>query len=249
MIKGQSIEWKRVSIEVLSIVGSILLAFSIDAWWDDRQQHNEERIILQRLLNDFQDMRKYLAEQILYNEAILESAKTLQRMSANVEEGISESSVDRLIGDIWWYNVDSSWEFASMTQLFAGDGLSSLDNTNLAQKLVELQLTINYMRAFYRTDEHFFNNALIPFLNANANMAQIVSKIEHEPGNPQNRYAFGDIGIGKTRLHSELLSNTEFQNLLIAKMGNQNDILFYGYQGFDDQLREIISILEAELNE
>jgi hypothetical protein len=47
-----------------------------------------------------------------------------------------------------------------MTQLFAGGGLSSLDNTNLAQKLVELQLTINYMRAFYRTDEHFFNNAL-----------------------------------------------------------------------------------------
>ena len=80
-------------------------------------------------------------------------------------------------------------------------------------------------------------------------MAQIVSKIEHEPGNPQNRYVFGDVGIGNTRSHSELLSNTEFQNLLIAKMEHQIDILRYGYSGLDDQLQELISILEAELDE
>jgi hypothetical protein len=249
MIEAQSIPWKRLSVEAFAIVASILLAFSIDAWWDDRQQRNEEQTVLQALLIDLHDKRNFLANKTRYNEAILESTKTLQRMAAGVEKGVSESSIDRLIGDVWWYNNEAGWESAPMTQLIASGGLSSIENTNLAQRLAELQLTIGIVRNNYRTDQYFHHNELTPFLTVNANLAQIVSKIEHEPGNPQNRYAFGDIGIGNTRLHSELLSNTEFQNLLIAKMEHLSDILRYGYVGLDDQLQEIISMLEAELDE
>lgn len=112
-----------------------------------------------------------------------------------------------------------------------------------------MQLTIGNVRSNYRTDQYFHHNELTPFLTVNANMAQIVSKIEQEPDNPQNRYVFGDIGVGDIRSHSELLSNIEFQNLLIAKMEHQTDILRYGYSGLHDQLQEIISMLEAELDE
>lgn len=41
MNKGTDIPWKRLSAEVAAIVGSILLAFWIDAWWDDRQLEQE----------------------------------------------------------------------------------------------------------------------------------------------------------------------------------------------------------------
>lgn len=140
MKETQSIPWKRLSVEASAIVASILLAFSIDAWWDDRQQSNEEQAILQALLNDLHDNRNYLAEKARYNEAISESTMMLQRMAAGVEEGVSEDSIDRLIGDIWWYNDEAGWESAPMTQLIAGGGLSSIENTRLAQKLTELQL-------------------------------------------------------------------------------------------------------------
>ncbi len=36
------------------IVGSILLAFGIQAWWDERQERIEEREIIERLLSDVQ---------------------------------------------------------------------------------------------------------------------------------------------------------------------------------------------------
>ncbi|MCJ7558774.1 MAG: hypothetical protein MUP90_17935, partial [Gammaproteobacteria bacterium] len=32
----QTIQWKRLAAEVIAIVASILFAFAIDAWWDDR---------------------------------------------------------------------------------------------------------------------------------------------------------------------------------------------------------------------
>jgi len=36
MNETQKIPWKRISVEAAAIVTSILLAFSIDAWWDER---------------------------------------------------------------------------------------------------------------------------------------------------------------------------------------------------------------------
>ena len=34
---ASEIPWKRITVEAVAIVGSILLAFAIDTWWDDRQ--------------------------------------------------------------------------------------------------------------------------------------------------------------------------------------------------------------------
>ena len=50
---NRTIPWLRVAIEGLVIVSSILLAFGIDAWWDERQEHREEQQILQDLQEEF----------------------------------------------------------------------------------------------------------------------------------------------------------------------------------------------------
>lgn len=46
MAESELIHWKRVSVEALAIVISILLAFAIDAWWDDRRDRVDERSYL-----------------------------------------------------------------------------------------------------------------------------------------------------------------------------------------------------------
>jgi len=38
MIEPQKIPWKRTTVEVSAIVASILLAFAIDAWWEERTE-------------------------------------------------------------------------------------------------------------------------------------------------------------------------------------------------------------------
>ena len=42
MTNSQSIQWTRIGVEATAIVVSILFAFAIDAWWDDRQDREVE---------------------------------------------------------------------------------------------------------------------------------------------------------------------------------------------------------------
>jgi len=44
MTETRKNSWKRLSVEVAAIVASILLAFAIQAWWDDRQRTTDERV-------------------------------------------------------------------------------------------------------------------------------------------------------------------------------------------------------------
>ncbi len=53
MSENQNIPWKRLSLEAATIVGSIILAFTIDAWWDERVERNEETEQLNRLRAEF----------------------------------------------------------------------------------------------------------------------------------------------------------------------------------------------------
>jgi hypothetical protein len=47
------IPWNRIAVEATAIVGSILLAFAIDAWWEDRQIQIEEQQVLLGLTDEF----------------------------------------------------------------------------------------------------------------------------------------------------------------------------------------------------
>jgi len=48
----EGIPWKRVSIEAFVIVGSILLAFAIDAAWDKRLKSADESVLLESIRTD-----------------------------------------------------------------------------------------------------------------------------------------------------------------------------------------------------
>jgi hypothetical protein len=60
MTESPSIPWGRLTAEATAIVISILLAFSIDAWWDDRKDIAEERELLLGLEVEFVDLRARL---------------------------------------------------------------------------------------------------------------------------------------------------------------------------------------------
>ena len=72
MTEIHSIPWKRLSAEVVAIVGSILLAFAIDAWWQDVQDARRQERLVAALLLDFETTKSRLESNIEYADALLD---------------------------------------------------------------------------------------------------------------------------------------------------------------------------------
>ena len=54
---GGKVSWLRISGEGAVIVGSILLAFAIDAAWERSQERGQEIRVLEALLTEFETNR------------------------------------------------------------------------------------------------------------------------------------------------------------------------------------------------
>ena len=67
MPNAHNISWTRIAVEAAAIVVSILLAFAIDAWWDDRKEGIEETEILLGLKSEFSRYRDELSEGTEYH--------------------------------------------------------------------------------------------------------------------------------------------------------------------------------------
>ena len=54
MTANEKIPWKRLSAEAAAIVGSILIAFAIDAWWEEQKDRELEQELLASLIVEFE---------------------------------------------------------------------------------------------------------------------------------------------------------------------------------------------------
>ena len=241
--------WRRFLIEGAVIVSSILLAFWIDASWEEAQDHEREVMLLRALLDDLQPMRDRFDTQRSYNEAILEATQRLLEAGASRDKSLSADDVDGLLGNIVWYNTYTSWESASMELLVSSGDLADLSDLNLVHLLLSLHVRLENAKRRYRLDEAFYRDRLIPFLGTHANLPQILTKIDHAPGVVRWSYDFPEIDLAATTDHTRLLSNDEFLGLLAARIDLQHDILRYSLEDLDEDLDRVIQVLIASLAE
>ena len=83
MDQSHSIPWKRLSIEAMAIVASILFAFAIDAWWDDNQTDRKTQEILNAVRLEMESNLSSLQDSISHHDSIVEAIqKALDQRSA-----------------------------------------------------------------------------------------------------------------------------------------------------------------------
>ena len=245
----RSMASRRFLVEGTVIVLSILLAFWIDAWWEESQDREREVMLLRALLDDVQAMRRGFDSQRSYNEAILDATQTLLVAGASRDTRLSPNEVDALLGNIVWYNTYTTWESASMDLLVSSGNLVDLSDLNLVQLLLSLHNRLENAQRRNRLDEAFYRDRLIPFLGTHANLPQILATIDHAPGVADWSYDFPDIDFADTTDHTPLLSDDEFLGLLAAKIDLQHDILNYSLSDLDERLDRVAQVLIANLGE
>jgi len=246
---NQNIAWSRIVVEGIAIVASILLAFAIDAWWDNKKQHDAEQVVLENLLEDLKSKQELLVEMNRFSQAIVESIDELLRIGAGQQEKPGSATIDRLIGDTWWESNEALWESAPMNLLVAGGNLSLISNPQLVQELGSLQVAMDRVRNHYRSDQQFHLEIMTPFIMSHTNMIQIGAAMKHRPGSADElSYPSVALRSNLSSDHGKLLTTLEFQNLLAAKMERQQDILSISHPGVEKHLQTVISMLQNELD-
>jgi hypothetical protein len=86
---------KTLIVEGGAIVLSILLAFSIDAWWDDRKERAEETEVLESLYVEFKANRDEAAVVVAAHESAVESVASLVAMSDDEVLALPATDIER----------------------------------------------------------------------------------------------------------------------------------------------------------
>ncbi len=209
----QNIPWKRLSTEAAVIVASILLAFSIDAWWDERRDRQRESEVLVALKSDFEQNRQILQDALAFNA---ESLETVRYFSDQIAASrVVSTDFDRLyarsIRVRFFQPVSATYE-----SLISGGDIALIRSDASRTALVEWgtaikwnnraegYLTEQFMDVFYRfaTRTSSLSRILAPENDVNA---PVTPAFEHDR----------ELLIGNREFHNVLATRALFLKYLV----------------------------------
>lgn len=236
----------RLMGEALAIVLSILLAFAIDAWWQDRAEYREETRALRALRDEFEVNRQLLAKFVAFHSDLRSSALAILQLAADPTAEIATEEMDRMIVDVAWWGSFFSFESAALDAVILGAKLDLLNNEALRRMLADWRGQLASASAQNTQEfEHYFG-VLMPILRPRANLAQISNASLNVPGN-----FFDDPGVilpipaGRVD-HRALISDREFQNAVVEKAWIEDDMLRQ-YGILEPKIEKLLETLNSEI--
>ncbi|MDX1514954.1 MAG: hypothetical protein R3174_14555 [Gammaproteobacteria bacterium] len=249
MMNSLDIRWKRLIIESAAIVASILLAFAIDAWWDNRNNRADERVVLQSLLDDLRNKLDYAERDRIRRQAIFDSAVSLLALALEQPSEIDEQQVSRLLTDILWTDCWECWISAPLNTVVSGSTAATISSASLIQELSDLHVSLARIQGERARSIEFHFAALSPFLLEHADFAHLAAITTHQPGTPEVRYDFPIKQIANKADYADLLADTEFQGLLSIRIDQHGEFFREGFMEIEDLLERVIVMLEEEIRD
>ena len=247
MTNSRVIPWSRILAEGVAIVASILLAFAIQAWWEDRQTWEGERQILNSLLDELSIQSETLSTELDVQKAILDSTRSLQLLAVNPNAQVENQNVDSLLADLYWISDDSEWNMPTLRGALSGGNVTRISNPALRVQLADLAAWVDTVILYMRQDYDFGLNEFGPFLRQNTYMPAIVNKLDDEPG-PGSQWKMDTKHPQILEYdNSQVLSNREFHNILVVKRGKQINLVHIAFPGTQQAIDETIRLIELEL--
>jgi hypothetical protein len=234
-------------LQAAAIVGSILLAFAIDAWWGERREVIEKNSLLESVRSEMQSNRRRLETDRVYRLGAMDSAKALL---AAVESGRYEDAtktLDHRLADLTWFGSDVISTVA-VDSLLDGGLIAAVESERLRHYLVGWPHHVEVLRKLQEQDYETLMDELTPFLVRNASLLQISNDayVHGRPGDSAGKDPQRVLPLSRVRDHSSVLRNPEFEGLLVRKLWNEGDALFYVgeyLRGMD----EIVALIDQEL--
>ncbi len=249
MTTSQKIPWKRIPVEAAAIVASILLAFAIDAWWEQRQQRDEAKDQLAAILVDMQTAEEYVQWYRKVSLARQESVGRLMVAASSASDRPADESLDEMLSHFNWPTETNIMPEGSVEALILSGNLSLIESEVLRRKLSGWSSFLSYLREIIRQDYLFNSDVWLPYLQKNGESYQIESAGKGEPGHPDE--VWGGQGqwpeISYERFdHSTLLEDREFRNILVQLWVIQ-DSLQAAFEELETELSQTMPLIQDEI--
>ena len=246
MPKFDEIPWRRILAESAAIVASILLAFAIDAWWQDRIERQTEREILMALLDDFEISKANISEWRNFHLAVQQSNTKLLKAVTSSEISLTNEEVEHLVIDLSWWDSGSHFSTGALNSLVYGGELSVIEDDALRRLLADWPSQIENIASVQRQDYDFFLDVWTPFLRENSYLPQQSTVEAQRPGWPESSTYVLDLELEGTWSYADMASNEEFHNILVQKSWIQFDVLA-AFDNVDVLLDQTIQRIESRL--
>jgi hypothetical protein len=239
--------WKRVVIDVLTIVASILLAFAIDAWWDEFRDREDANVVLISLHEELVQVEEFMPVHDQLVSAMQDSARQLLTAAIGQNQELGEREIDLLLADLTWFISESMFAVPELESLILNDELSLIEDRALRHNLKSWRVRNQFFRSFVELQARFHNDRFMPYLEEHSSLQQIFNVAENAPGFPEEPFDVGKIEPRELRPHSLLLDDPVFQNLLARRISRLDMMLGMRDEQYVTELRDLIAQVEQEL--
>ena len=233
------VNWHQATAEVALILIGVLVALAVDSWWVEQQASKEGRTYLEALLEDFQENRQSLLEEVEVQKNIIDIGDEILRLlSAGLGEENADDFYERFRGLYYfrrWAPITGTYD-----DLVGSGKLLLITNLSLRNELSAFQRILASIREFEGLQSETYYENQAPFVN------------KHRDGT-ENFYLAHSAWLDNDQppqfpYESDLApyNSTEFWNLVVEWMWVHADVVKYYRDGIS-ACDQIIELIETEL--
>jgi hypothetical protein len=206
--------WFRIFGEGAVIVGSILLAFALDAWWDERNREQALKAQQGAVLDELKSTYASLGNVQMAHDLNVRLTESLRASLAMVPDGETVVIADEDLGPLL-PQVTADVTTGTLNAFIAAGGLDIIDNANVRRELLGWSARIDdllddevYLRNFAAADLAAYLRANADVANAESwSIAMVRNRFGVGPAPDQN--ALGTVTLRREQLLLNLLAARE----------------------------------------
>lgn len=223
----------RLAAELVAIVGSILLAFAIDAWWEGLGRRSEERRAILSLTADFEAAAEILLrDNLAVHDSAVAAAGALLELTGPGASRASESSVTALLPALLRL-PNFRPPLGTLDALIGSGDLRLISNDSLRASLASFPTAVSdYNRTQGYSGEVVFGS-LYPYLTARVPLRQL------------GLYRSEGSGFGWSA--QDLLSDLQFENLVQVRLTNSQFAAAEGRR-MEGRIEVVLALLRSEVD-
>lgn len=237
--KDTALPWRRMAAESVAIILSILLAFGIDAGWDEFKERNREETFLISLLSDFEEARNRIDESISKHERFIRLANQLLQVHADDANDIEPEELATGLGAVF-FDWDTLYlPTGSRDALFASDDIEIIRNQALRTMLAAWPSRVADAAEDERLIASDVMNNMAPYMQAKIRIRNVARLT--------NSAAAERIPHLDSVNYDVLWTDPLFDNLVTFRILNETYALQENFR-LGRAVDEIIQIIELELS-